>query len=70
MRNFDVAIVDPPYGLKISTSFGKSSGKIVGSKSGFCDAPKTTFAVKDWDNNKPSDLYFRELFRTSINQII
>jgi site-specific DNA-methyltransferase (adenine-specific) len=54
---FDLAIVDPPYGI------GMSGGN-VGYK-GFND-----FERKDWDNCTPSPAYFEELMRVSKTQII
>ena len=60
-KYFDLAIVDPPYGI------GEASGKNH-SRGSIC-APKM-YAIKDWDNSVPSEEYFRELFRVSKNQII
>lgn len=54
---WDLAVVDPPYGI------GMDGGN-VGYK-GFND-----FEKKDWDSVIPSDQYFEELRRVSINQII
>ena len=51
---FDLAIVDPPYGISIETSgthFKKNKSK-------------------EWDNETPSQEYFNELIRVSKNQII
>jgi site-specific DNA-methyltransferase (adenine-specific) len=53
---FDLAIVDPPYGI------GESGGK---DRRG-----KTKHKKKNWDNNIPSKEYFTELQRVSKNQII
>ena len=53
---FDLAIVDPPYGIGAS---GKTYGK-----------RKKKHIVKDWDNETPDEKYFEELFRVSKNQII
>ena len=52
---FDLAIVDPPYGIDINSSgrLGHYGGK-----------------GKKWDNEIPTDNYFKEVFRTSKNQII
>lgn len=52
---FDLAIVDPPYGIGINSSgrLGHYGGK-----------------GKNWDNSIPNDEYFDELFRISKNQII
>jgi site-specific DNA-methyltransferase (adenine-specific) len=52
---FDLAIVDPPYGIGMD---GGSIGK--GKK----------LSKKNWDNETPKDEYFTELFRVSKNQII
>lgn len=52
---FDLAIVDPPYGVDIN-----SSGTHF----------KEKYDLKDWDKNTPDDEYFKELFRVSKNQII
>jgi site-specific DNA-methyltransferase (adenine-specific) len=54
---FDLAIVDPPYGI------GMDGGN-VGYK-GF-----NNFEKKDWDKEIPSNEYFAELFRVSKNQVV
>lgn len=74
---FDLAIVDPPYGLGEA---GKRSGtrsskagaqKFWGSKNTRGTAIKSTvFADKNWDNEPPPAAYFEELKRVSKNQII
>ena len=56
-KYFDLAIVDPPYGI------GMDGGN-VGYK-GF-----NNFEKKDWDKEIPSNEYFAELFRVSKNQVI
>lgn len=54
---FDLAIVDPPYGIDITNSgWVKSNNNI-----------KTN---NNWDNKIPSKEYFNELKRVSKNQII
>ena len=55
---FDLAIVDPPYGIKINMNMGRKKGQ-----------PKL-HEDKDWDNAIPNDEYFDELVRVSKNQII
>ena len=56
-KYFDLAIVDPPYGI--------NAGKM------HMGSGKHQFAKgKDWDAGIPSREYFDELFRVSINQII
>jgi len=51
---FDLAIVDPPYGIKMH-----------GGKRQY-----NSYSNKDWDNDIPSKEYFKELFRVSKNQVI
>ena len=55
---FDLAIVDPPYGIDKKFKGGKTG------KMNFNEVVK-----KEWDK-LPSDEYFKELFRVSKNQII
>ena len=64
-KYFDLAIVDPPYGIDLANmnmGIGKSkkASKIQNRK----------WKPKDWDKNTPSLDYFEELFRVSKNQII
>ena len=54
---FDIAIVDPPYGLERFKKGGSHVNKY-GSENG------------QWNNEKPTKEYFDELFRVSKNQII
>ena len=56
-NEFDLAIVDPPYGINAG-KMTMGSGKHQFTKD------------KDWDNAIPSKEYFTELFRVSKNQII
>ena len=56
-NEFDLAVVDPPYGI------GMDGGN-VGSK-GF-----NNFEKKNWDKEIPNQSYFDELFLKSQNQII
>jgi site-specific DNA-methyltransferase (adenine-specific) len=52
---FNLAIVDPPYGIGINSSgrLGHYGGK-----------------GKSWDDEMPDDAYFKELERISVNRII
>ena len=54
---FDLAIVDPPYGIDAG-NMTMGSGK------------NKKWGKKDWDKKPPSHEYFKELFRVSKNQII
>jgi len=55
-KYFELAIVDPPYGI----GAGKEK-----PHNGWKD-----YGIKHWDNESPDKAYFRELFRVSQNQII
>ena len=58
---FDLAVVDPPYGIDINNqSQGKGGGV----------ARKIDYTKKDWDKTAPEIIYFNELRRVSKNQII
>ena len=54
-KYFDLAIVDPPYGISIT-----DSGRL----------GKYNKNDNRWDDDVPTDEYFKELFRVSKNQII
>lgn len=63
-KHFDLAIVDPPYGI----------GRDGSNESKTC-RPGRNYArkaheFKGWDLSRPSFAYFSELFRVSRNQII
>jgi site-specific DNA-methyltransferase (adenine-specific) len=60
---FDLAIVDPPYGLGTKTTDGGSKKN---SQTKFMKDIRRT----NWDNATPSEEYFIELNRVSKNQII
>lgn len=62
---FDLAIVDPPYGIDAAESFSGEQ-----RKSGNGVAMKTAFEKKNWDSEIPKQEYFDELKRISKNQII
>jgi len=60
-NHFDLAIVDPPYGIDVGNqSQGKGGGV----------AKKIDYTVKDWDKFAPNKEYFNELIRVSKNQVI
>jgi site-specific DNA-methyltransferase (adenine-specific) len=64
-KQFDLAIVDPPYGLSLAGTLGNASKRT----KGFTFKAKE-YKKKDWDNKTPNKEYFTELFRVSKNQII
>jgi site-specific DNA-methyltransferase (adenine-specific) len=58
---FNLAIVDPPYGIGESSNDNKSRSKLAKSKD---------YGNKNWDDNAPNKEYFKELKRVSKNVII
>ena len=58
---FDLAIVDPPYGIDVAA---------VGTVGGNNCAEAKNYGAKDWDTSPPTKEYFAELRRVSKNQII
>lgn len=78
---FDLAVVDPPYGIN-ATSFNNGStrghersatrlrkGRLNAGAGKLKDRALQRMELA-WDNNIPDPEYFRELFRVSCNQII
>ena len=55
---FDLAIVDPPYGIGAENHAGNK------------DNGWTQWAKKDWDKAIPTAEYWKQLFRVSKNQIV
>ena len=53
---FDLAIVDPPYGIKANKEKEHNGWK--------------DYGIKEWDNEIPKPEYFKELFRVSKNQVV
>ena len=58
-KYFDLAIVDPPYGISVNMNAGRKK-----------DTKSKKRTIKKWDNESPKKEYFNELFRVSKNQII
>ena len=66
---FDLAIVDPPYGIGASKP-SKKPNKAKQKNGNTLNVKTAEYTHKDWDN-KPADYeYFKELKRVSKNQII
>lgn len=61
-KYFDLAIVDPPYGIDFAN---EKERKPTATRSA-----QFKFKCKDWDKVIPTEQYFKELFRVSKNQII
>ena len=68
-NHFDLAIVDPPYGIgagkRVGTTYKEGVSR---NKKGFGN--KKLYKSKEWDSEVPLLEYFIELFRVSKNQII
>lgn len=67
---FELAIVDPPYGIGESSKNRNGIAKIKDKRNGRISYVKTDNEIKDWDKNPPALDYFIELQRVSKNQII
>jgi len=59
-KAFDLAIVDPPYGIGEDKTTRPSRGRTL----------TTPHQSKEWDKKPPSKEYFHELMRVSSNQIV
>lgn len=57
-NHFDLAIVDPPYGINAEQGTNRASRKQFADKKA------------GWDSKPPTQDYYKELFRVSKNQII
>ena len=64
---FDLAIVDPPYGINADN---KNNGKHSDRHEKTSKAKINTYKKTNWDNEIPSEEYFNELKRVSKKQII
>lgn len=60
-KYFDLAIVDPPYGIDVTNQSQGSGGGV---------AKKIEYKKTNWDKNPPNQDYFIELQRVSKHQII
>ena len=58
-KYFELAIVDPPYGIGINHNIGRRSGD-----------KKSNYKKVNWDFNIPTTNYFEKLYLKTINQII
>lgn len=64
---FELAIVDPPYGIGMDNSNKRTKPSRPNS---YTQYPDFRYHKADWDCIAPSAEYFTELFRVSVNQII
>jgi len=66
-KEFDLAIVDPPYGIDADN---KNNGKNSDRHEKTSKAKINTYKKTNWDNSIPNEDYFAELKRISKKQII
>jgi site-specific DNA-methyltransferase (adenine-specific) len=66
-KYFDLAIVDPPYGIDADN---KNNGKNSDRHEKTSMAKINTYKKTNWDNAIPNDEYFKQLFTVSKKQII
>jgi len=59
-KYFDLAVVDPPYGIGFDGSRESTSSH----------GGRKAYEFKGWDANSPTKEYWQELFRVSVNQVI
>lgn len=64
-NHFDIAIVDPPYGIDLA-----NMNMGIGKSKKASKAKNRKWKAKDWDKKTPTKEYFNELIRVSKNQII
>jgi site-specific DNA-methyltransferase (adenine-specific) len=65
---FDLAVVDPPYGIGAGKRVGTTYKEgVLRNKKGFGNTK--LYTAKNWDNEVPTAEYWNELFRVSKNQI-
>jgi site-specific DNA-methyltransferase (adenine-specific) len=66
-KYFDLAIVDPPYGIGVGSMAYTNGVQIVGNAL----AKRRDYSGhKEWDSKPPTQEYFNELFRVSKQQVI
>ena len=61
-KHFDLAVVDPPYGIGVG-----DNKQGMGRRKGYA---KARYKMGDWDSEPPQDKYFSELCRVSKHQIV
>jgi site-specific DNA-methyltransferase (adenine-specific) len=66
-KYFDLAVVDPPYGISADI---KNNGKNSDRHEKTSKAKINTYKKTNWDNEIPSQEYFNELYRVSKRQVI
>ena len=68
-NQFDLAIIDPPYGIGMVQS-GLHGGVRKNIYKKWKNETVTNYKLKDWDKTIPNEIYFRELKRISVNYMM
>ena len=63
---FDLAVVDPPYGIGYDKQISNQGGQRYGNAA----TKKREYHTANWDHSVPSSDYFAALFRVSKKQVI
>ena len=66
-KYFELAVVDPPYGIGMDNSNKRTKPSRPNS---YTQDPDFRYHKTDWDKNRPTQEYFNELFRVSKIQIV
>lgn len=66
-NEFDLAVVDPPYGIGMSNSNKRTKPSRPNSYTKYADF---RYHETNWDNDRPTAEYFEQLFRVSKEQVI
>jgi len=74
-NHFDLAIVDPPYGIGFdrenpTMSAGVRKDGTKRKMASWSNPKEKGYTKKDWDKETPSEEYWKELMRVSKNQIV
>lgn len=70
-KQFDVSLLDPPYGIKESLKNHNSRNTPIKQKNGSVIKVKdANYVKKEWDNEIPNYHYWKENFRISNNYIV
>ena len=67
-KAFDLAVVDPPYGINWQGCF--EGGEVRRANGTIGRTSRKSFTKKQWDSVVPGKEYFDQLFRCSMNQVI
>lgn len=69
-KHYDLAIVDPPYGIGVDGEIVLSKEASKRGNGTMATVMREKYKSKSWDSATPTPEYFQELFRISTNVII